>query len=105
MIENLINNKRVASTSGRTQAVFNPATGAEINQLGLSSVEEVNAAIDAAAAAAPAWAATPPLKRAAVMFRFNELLGQHAEKVAEAISLEHGKSCLLYTSPSPRDKR
>ena len=92
MIENLINNQRVASTSGRTQAVFNPATGEEINQLGLSSVDEVNAAIDAAAAAAPAWGSTPPLKRAAVMFRFNELLGQNAEKVAEAISLEHGKT-------------
>ena len=62
MIENLINNKRVASTSGRTQPVYNPATGEAIDELGLSSVEEVNAAIDAAAAAAPAWSATPALK-------------------------------------------
>ena len=54
MIENLINNKRVASTSGRTQAVFNPATGEEINQLGLSSVDEVNAAIDATGVKSPA---------------------------------------------------
>lgn len=92
MIENLVNNKRVASTSGQTQAVFNPATGEEINQLGLSSADEVNAAIDAAAAAAPEWGSTPALKRAAVMFRFNELLGQNAEKIAEAISLEHGKT-------------
>ena len=92
MIENLINNKRVASKSGRTQAVYNPATGESIDELGLSSVEEVNAAIDAAAAAAPAWAATPALKRASVMFRFNELLGQNADKIAEEISREHGKT-------------
>jgi len=92
MIENLINNKRVASNTGRTQPVYNPATGESIDELGLSSVEEVNAAIDAAAAAAPAWAATPPLKRAAVMFRFNELLGQNADKIAEEISREHGKT-------------
>ncbi len=92
MIENLINNARVASTSGCTQPVYNPATGEAIDELGLSSVEEVNAAIDAAAAAAPAWAATPPLKRASIMFRFNELLGQNADKIAEEISREHGKT-------------
>ena len=54
MIENLINNQRVASTSGRAQSVYNPATGEVINEVCLSSVEEVNAAIDSAAAAAAA---------------------------------------------------
>ena len=92
MIENLINNARIPSTSGNTQSVYNPATGEVIDELGLSSVAEVNAAIDAAAAAAPAWAATPALKRAAIMFRFNELLGQNAARVAEEISREHGKT-------------
>lgn len=92
MIENLINNSRRASTSGNTQPVYNPATGESINEVGLSSAEEVSAAIDAAAAAAPQWGATPPLKRAGVMFRFNELIMQNADKIAEAISLEHGKT-------------
>ena len=92
MIENLINNARIPSASGNTQSVYNPATGEVIDELGLSSVAEVNAAIDAAAAAAPAWAATPALKRAAIMFRFNELLGQNAARVAEEISREHGKT-------------
>lgn len=92
MIENLINNEYVASTSGRSQPVYNPATGEAIAELGLSTVEEVNAAIAAAAAAAPAWAATPPLKRAAVMFKFNELLEKNADKIAEQISREHGKT-------------
>jgi len=92
MIENLINGGRQASQSGRTQPVYNPATGEAIDELGLASVEEVNAAVAAAADAGPAWAATPPLKRAAVMFRFNELLDKHADDVAREISREHGKT-------------
>ena len=92
MIENLINGVRQASQSGRTQAIYNPATGEAIDELGLSSVEEVNAAIDAAAAAAPEWAATPALKRAAVMFRFNELMSENADEIARALSREHGKT-------------
>ena len=92
MIGNLINNERVAITSGREQPVYNPATGESINTLGLSSDAEVTAAIEAAAAAFPAWSNTPPLKRASIMFRFNELLIQNADKIAQAISLEHGKT-------------
>jgi len=92
MIENLINGQRVASQSGRTQPVYNPATGEELDQLGLSSVDEVHAAIEAAEAAFPAWSNTPPSKRASIMFQFNELLKQNADKIAEAISREHGKT-------------
>ncbi len=92
MIENLINNQRIASTSGREQPVYNPATGETIDSLGLSTVEEVNAAIDAAAAAFPAWSNTPPLKRASVMFKFNELIAQNADALAREISREHGKT-------------
>jgi len=92
MIENIINNKRVATTSGREQPVYNPATGEAIDSLGLSSAEEVNAAVDAAAAAFPAWSNTPPLKRASVMFRFNELISQNADAIAKEISREHGKT-------------
>ncbi len=92
MIENLIGGVRVASKSGNKQSVFNPATGEAIDELGLSSADEVNAAIQNAADAFPAWSATTPMKRAAVMFRFNELLGQHADAIAREISREHGKT-------------
>ena len=92
MIENLIGGQRVATTSGRSQPVYNPATGEAIDELGLSSTAEVNAAVENAAAAFPAWAATTPLKRAAVMFRFNELLIKNADAVAREISREHGKT-------------
>jgi len=72
--------------------VYNPATGDQIDELGLSSAEEVDASIAAAKAAAEGWAATPPLKRASMMFRFNELIGSNLEKIAKEISREHGKT-------------
>lgn len=92
MIKNLIGGQLVATTSGRSQPVYNPATGEVIDELGLSSTEEVAAAVDNAAAAFPAWSSTPPLKRAAVMFKFNELLIQNADAIAREISREHGKT-------------
>lgn len=92
MIQNLIGGQRVATQSGRSQPVYNPATGEAIDELGLSSADEVAAAVENAAAAFPAWSSTPPLKRAAVMFRFNELLIKHADAIAREISREHGKT-------------
>jgi len=92
MIDNLIGGQRVTSTSGRAQPVYNPATGAAIDEIGLSSVDEVNQAVAAAKAAFPAWSKTPPLKRAAVMFKFNELLEKHSSDIAREISREHGKT-------------
>ena len=92
MIKNLINGEFVASASGQSQPVFNPATGEVTEQLGLSSADEMTAAIAVASAAAPEWASMPPLKRAACMFKFNELIGKHADDIAREISREHGKT-------------
>ena len=92
MIDNLIGGQRVTSISGKVQPVYNPATGDAIDELGLSNVAEVHAAIESAANAFPDWAATPPLKRASIMFRFNELLIKRADDIAREISREHGKT-------------
>ena len=83
--------RTVAGASGRQQAVYNPATGQVARQVALASVDEVNAAVAAAAAAQPAWGDRPPLARARVMFRFLELLQQHKDTLAAMISAEHGK--------------
>ncbi|WP_211442648.1 CoA-acylating methylmalonate-semialdehyde dehydrogenase [Collimonas humicola] len=91
LIQHYINGKVTESSSGRQQDVFNPATGAVAAKVVLGSVEEVNAAVAAASAAAPAWAETAPLKRARVMFKFKELMEQHHEALAAAITREHGK--------------
>jgi malonate-semialdehyde dehydrogenase (acetylating) / methylmalonate-semialdehyde dehydrogenase len=80
-----------AGSSGRAQDVFNPATGAVTGRVALASTAEVNTAVAAAQAAFPAWADTPPLRRARVMFKFLELLNLHRDDLARMITAEHGK--------------
>ncbi len=90
-IDHFINGRMVANTSGRTQDVTNPATGMVTGAAGLASVEEVGAAVAAAQAAFPAWADTPPIRRARVMFKFLQLLNEHKDELAHLITAEHGK--------------
>ncbi len=91
-IHNVIGGASSPSNSGRTAPVFNPATGEQSAELGLSSAAEVSDAVTAAKTAFPAWRDMPPLKRARLFFRFKELLSNNAERIAEAISKEHGKT-------------
>lgn len=91
-LTHFINGKRVAGKSGRTAEVFNPAIGEVIGQVPLASAKEIGAAVAGAAAAAPAWAATNPQRRARVMMRFVALLNRDMDKLAEALSREHGKT-------------
>jgi malonate-semialdehyde dehydrogenase (acetylating)/methylmalonate-semialdehyde dehydrogenase len=86
-----INGVRTEGTSGRFGDVFNPATGAVAARVPLASSNETAVAVAAAANAFPAWRDTPPLKRAAVLFRFKELLERHADEIARLIASEHGK--------------
>ncbi|HET9821987.1 MAG TPA: CoA-acylating methylmalonate-semialdehyde dehydrogenase [Burkholderiaceae bacterium] len=83
--------RRLAGASGRQQAVYNPATGAVARQVALASTAEVDAAVAAAKAAFPAWADTPPIRRARVMLKFLELVNQHRDTLAAMITAEHGK--------------
>ncbi len=91
VISHYVNGQRLAPTSGRSQPVFNPATGSAVADVALASVDEVNAAVAAASAAAPAWAETAPLKRARVLSKFKELIEKHHDDLAAMITREHGK--------------
>nr|WP_321443169.1 CoA-acylating methylmalonate-semialdehyde dehydrogenase [uncultured Cohaesibacter sp.] len=91
-VTNLINGEAVASQSGRESAIFNPATGEQIGTLGLSSDAEIDQAVASAKAAFPAWAATPPAKRARIMFAYASLVRERADDIAREISREHGKT-------------
>jgi malonate-semialdehyde dehydrogenase (acetylating)/methylmalonate-semialdehyde dehydrogenase len=90
-IAHFIGGQTAAGTSGRTQDVFNPATGAVTGRVALASSAEVDTAVAAAQAAFPAWADTPPIRRARVLFKFLELLNQHKDELAHMITAEHGK--------------
>lgn len=72
--------------------VFNPSLGEVIGELPLGGAAEMDAAVQAAHAAFPAWAETPVVDRARVMFRFRALIEQHFDEIARLISREHGKT-------------
>jgi malonate-semialdehyde dehydrogenase (acetylating)/methylmalonate-semialdehyde dehydrogenase len=79
------------SPSGRTAPVYDPATGIETARVLLASAEEVAAAVAVAGAAFETWREVPLARRAAIMFRFRELLVAHRADVAAAITAQHGK--------------
>jgi len=90
-IQHYIDGKRIAGTNGRSGDVYNPATGERTGRVAFAGPGEVDRAVKAAAAAFPAWAATPPLTRARIMFKFLELLNRDHDALARVISEEHGK--------------
>ena len=90
-IQHFINGQVSAGSSTNTQDVFNPATGKVTGQVALASQADVDTAVQSAQAAFPAWADTPPIRRARVLFKFLELLNAHKDELAEAITKEHGK--------------
>ncbi len=90
-VTHFIGGQRHAGQGTRTQAVFNPATGAVTRQLRLGTPEDVEAAVAAAQAAFPKWADTPPIRRARIMLKFLELMNQHRDELAAIITAEHGK--------------
>ncbi len=87
-----IDGKHVKGTSGRFADVYNPATGEVQAKTPLATVEEIDAAVQSAKAAQPAWAAVNPQRRARVLMKFVELLHRDMDKLAEALSREHGKT-------------
>jgi len=87
-----IGGAHVKGTSGRVSDVFNPATGEVQAKCPLASAEEFARAVEIAAEAQPAWAATNPQRRARVLMEFVRLLNRDMDKLAEALSSEHGKT-------------
>src|SRR4051794_6078530 len=90
-IGHYIGGRRVAGSSGRSQPVTNPATGAVARRVALASAADVDAAVAAAKGAQPAWGDTPPLRRARVLNAFLGLLNEHRDTLATMITSEHGK--------------
>jgi malonate-semialdehyde dehydrogenase (acetylating)/methylmalonate-semialdehyde dehydrogenase len=82
---------RVVAGNGTTGDVFNPATGELTGKVAMGGAAEVDAAVRAALAAWPAWAATPPLRRARIMFKFKEAMERETKRLAAIITAEHGK--------------
>jgi malonate-semialdehyde dehydrogenase (acetylating) / methylmalonate-semialdehyde dehydrogenase len=79
------------STSGRTAPVYDPALGIETKRVALANRAEVNAAVNSAKAAFPAWGGLSLARRQAILFKFRELLDARKGELAQIITSEHGK--------------
>jgi malonate-semialdehyde dehydrogenase (acetylating)/methylmalonate-semialdehyde dehydrogenase len=80
------------AVSTRSGPVTNPATGAVIRKVPYCNAADIDSAVKAAAAAAPGWGDTPPLRRARVMQKFLQLLQANQKELAGLVTEEHGKT-------------
>jgi malonate-semialdehyde dehydrogenase (acetylating)/methylmalonate-semialdehyde dehydrogenase len=92
VLSNFIGGRWVPSSGTERLHVHNPARGVVIAQTPMSTGRDVDAAVQAAAAAFPAWRETPPVARAGAMFKFRALLEQDFEELARTVTIEHGKT-------------
>ena len=90
-IPHWIDGRETSGASGRYGEVYDPALGRVSGRVAFASADEVARAVACAQAAFPGWAATPPLRRARVMFKFKELIERNLDALARLISSEHGK--------------
>jgi len=91
-VPHYINGQWIDSKSNEWQDVINPATGEVLAQVPLASPAEVNAAVEAAAAAYPEWRRTPPEDRIQPLFKLKQLLEEHIEELGRIITQENGKT-------------
>ncbi|MGI8437990.1 MAG: CoA-acylating methylmalonate-semialdehyde dehydrogenase [Chthoniobacterales bacterium] len=75
-----------------TSPVFNPSRGETIAEVPMCGADVVNDAVEAAAAAFPAWRDTPPVERARLFFRYRQLIEENFDRICASISREHGKT-------------
>ena len=91
-LQNFIAGRWRESATTRYDDVPNPATGELLARVPLSNAADVDTAAQAAAAAFPAWAATPVVERARVLFRYKMILEDHFEELAQLVTRENGKT-------------
>jgi malonate-semialdehyde dehydrogenase (acetylating) / methylmalonate-semialdehyde dehydrogenase len=89
-----VGGKHFAGSSGRKAEVFQPMDGTVRGTVALASTADVRAAVANAKAAQPAWAATNPQRRARVLMKFNDLIAQHNDELADILAREHGKTLI-----------
>lgn len=91
IVQHWVNGAAFAGTSTRTAPVYNPAQGVVAREVSLATTDDLNLAVDAAAAALPAWSSTPVGKRQQIMFAFREKLNARKTELAAILTAEHGK--------------
>ena len=90
-LKNFVNGQWVASSSSERLVVPNPATEEPLAYVPLSNAADVQAAVDAARAAAHEWGEMPPPERAGYLFRLREAMLDNREALAKLVTTENGK--------------
>lgn len=90
-LRHFINGESVPGRSGRTQPVYNPATGAQTGSVPLASVDEVDTAVASAKAAFESWKRQSLAARTRLMFAVRDLVARNADEIARRLTAEHGK--------------
>jgi malonate-semialdehyde dehydrogenase (acetylating) / methylmalonate-semialdehyde dehydrogenase len=90
-IPHWIDGHRIEGGSGRSGPIYNPASGRQTGVVDLATAQEVDAAVQVAKDAFPAWRHLSLSRRAELFFRIRELLHARREVLAEILVREHGK--------------
>ncbi|HEU4976981.1 MAG TPA: gamma-aminobutyraldehyde dehydrogenase [Baekduia sp.] len=88
---NVVAGERTGSVSGELADVIAPATEEVIARVPRGTAEDVDRAVAAAVAAAPAWGRTTPAQRAEALLKLADRLDEHAAELADLEALNAGK--------------
>src|SRR6267143_940985 len=91
-LDNFIGGRWVKAQTSEFFDVHNPAVGEVIGRTPLSTAADVDAAVQAATTAFPAWRDTPVNTRAQVLYKVKQLMEQHFDEMARIVTTEHGKT-------------
>ncbi|WP_373893538.1 CoA-acylating methylmalonate-semialdehyde dehydrogenase [Virgibacillus sp. CBA3643] len=91
-LQNYIGGEWVDAKSVNTEAVYNPATGEVIAHVPISSNEDVDNTVKVAAEAFQTWKEVPVPKRARILFKYQQLLVDNSDELAEIVTIENGKN-------------
>lgn len=101
ILENFIDGRWQQSVAEKLLPVINPATLEPLASVPLSKSSDVDAAVQAAKNAFPAWSQTPAIERARYLFKFKSLLEGNLDELSSIVTKEHGK-CLAESKGSVR---
>lgn len=92
LLKNYVGGKWIEAKSDKTESVYNPATGEVIAEVPISSAEDVDHAVKVAYEAFQEWKEVAVPKRARILFKYQQLLVEHWDELAELITIENGKN-------------
>ena len=91
-LENYVDGRWRRATASEYSDVTNPATGELLARTPLAAAADVNAAVEAADAAFPAWRRTPAGERVQYLFKLKNLLEENIDELSRIITIENGKT-------------